>query len=169
MRKTLLLPLLAFTLAAALPLAAQAGPAGPAGPPPPSAGGIPGGPGAGPGGPPPDVVLREILGLTDDQLSAVQALQETRRQTAQPLVQQMGDAQKALGDALKAASPDPAAVGSALLVVESLRKQLGAVDEAFRTGFAALLTADQKARVDSIRSVAAAVRAADALRGLGVL
>ena len=53
--------------------------------------------------------------------------------------------------------------------MEALRKQHVPIEEAFRTGVAAILTADQKTKLDSIRSVAAAVQAGEALRRTGLL
>src|SRR4029079_15857933 len=73
-------------LVAALPLAAQRGPGGPGGPPgggPPGQG--PGGPGGPGGGPPPEVVLKEVLGLTEAQLSSIRTLAMQGQQTVQPI------------------------------------------------------------------------------------
>ena len=132
----------------------------PAGPPP------PGGP---QGGPPPAAVLVDILGFTDAQLAQFQQVAETRRTAAEALQKQVADAEKALGEALKAEAPDAATVGAALLKVEALRKQFAPIDEAFRTGVAGILTADQKTKLETIRSVATAVQAGEALRRTGLL
>lgn len=159
MKKTILMLVLAAAIAG--PLVAQGPPPqGPGGPPP------PGGP---QGGPPPAAVLVDILGFTDAQLAQFQQVAETRRTAAEALQKQVADAEKALGEALKAASPDAATVGTALLKVEALRKQFGPIEEAFRAGVAGILTAEQKAKVDGIREVASAVQAGEALRRTGLL
>lgn len=154
------LPILALALAVATPLAAQQGP--PPGGGPPQAG-------APQGGPPADKVLVDLLGFTEAQLEQLHQLAEARRSAAEALQRQIAEAEKALGTALEAASPDPATVGAALIRVHGLRKQHVTIDEAFRTGFAGLLTTEQKVKVDSIRDVSAAVQAGDALRRIGIL
>lgn len=156
MKKTLLI--LALTLAVAAPLAAQA-PPGPGGPP----------PAGGPGGGPPDQVLVDVLGFTEAQLAQVRALAEARRASADALRTQQMEAEKALADALKADSPDAATVGTALLRVEAFRRQAASLDEAFRSGVAGLMTAEQKAKLESLRAAAAAVQAGEALRRAGLL
>ena len=159
MKKTLLVLVLAVAVAG--PLAAQ-------GPPPPGQAGPP--PAGGPqGGPPPDRVLIDILGFTETQLTQFQQAAEVRRTAAEALQKQIAEAEKALGDALKAEAPDATAVGAALLKVNGLRKQLLPVEEAFRAAVAGILTAEQRARVDGIREVAAAVQAGEALRRIGLL
>ncbi len=159
MKKTFLILVLAAAVAG--PLAAQ-------GPPPPGPAGPP--PAGGPqGGPPPDRVLVDILGFTDAQLVQLQQLAETRRTAAEALQKQVAEAEKALGAALGAATPDAATVGAAVLKVEALRKQFAPVEEAFRAGVAGMLTADQKSKLETIRSVATAVQAGEALRRTGLL
>ena len=159
MKKTLLILALAVVIAG--PLAAQGPPPqGPAGPPP------PGGP---QGGPPPAAVLVDILGFTDAQLAQFQLIAEARRTAAEALQKQVADAEKALGEALKAEAPDPATVGAALLKVEALRKQFGPIEEAFRTGVSGIPTADQRTKLETIRNVASAVQAGEALRRTGLL
>lgn len=148
--------------------AAQGRPQPPPGP-------LPGNPGApaGPGGPqpqgpPPDVVLKEILGFTDAQLTQLHALLDTRRLAAEALQQQIGAAERALAEAMRAEHPDPAHLGDLLLAVDHLRTQMRQVDEAFRTGFDSLLTADQKAAIEEIHALQQKLLAGEILRGLGV-
>ncbi len=148
--------------------AAVAGPLAAQGPPPPGPAGPP--PAGGPqGGPPPAAILVEVLGLSDAQLAQFQLLAETRRTAAEALQRQVAEAESALGEAMKAAAPDAATVGAALLKAEGLRKQFAPIEETFRTGVASILTADQKTKLDSIRSAATAVQAGEALRRTGLL
>lgn len=137
-----------------LPLAAQPGPPG-------------GGPG-GPGGPPPDYVLKEVLGLSTDQLNALQKLLQARGQAIQALQKQLGDAQKALGDAAGAASPDPATVGKAFLAIQAIQKQIGQAHDAAQANFHTILNADQQAKVAAIRALQLQLAAGGALAQLGL-
>lgn len=157
------LPLTLCVLLAA-PLAAQMPPGPPPGP------GAPGGPQGGPGGPgavPPDQVLKDALGLTAEQLTSLKSILDAHRTAADALGKQIGDAQKALGDALNAATPDATAVGTKLLAVRALEKQGAALRDQLKASITGILTADQKTKVDAILATETALRAAGALHAFG--
>ncbi|MDX2150644.1 MAG: periplasmic heavy metal sensor [Bryobacteraceae bacterium] len=123
MTKSVLITLLAATLAFAQ------GPRGPrmmapmGGPPP----GMPGMPGMGPGAPMGASFdsLKAYLTLTDAQVTALQNLQTQNRDANRSTHEQIAAQQKALNDALKAGSQDAAALGKLLLQIHALRKQIG--------------------------------------------
>ena len=146
MRKSPLI--LALLLALAVPIAAQA-------PPP-------------PGGPPPEYVLKEVLGLSDQQLASLRDLAQTRASAAETLRRQLEDMQRALSDALSAPAPDPGTVGALVISINSLQKQFGQIEAGFRSGLLGLLTDEQKSKLGFIQSVEAALRAAGALHQLGL-
>jgi Spy/CpxP family protein refolding chaperone len=141
----------------------QNGPPGPP-PPPPNQPDGPAGPQA---GPPPEVVLKELLGFTDEQLARLKELAETRRQATEALQTQIAEAERALAEAMKAANPDPAQVGAKLLALDALRRQLGPIEEVFHQGLNALLTGEQKQKVEGILALQAQLQAGEALRRLG--
>jgi Spy/CpxP family protein refolding chaperone len=145
-RKSLLS--LALLLASAVPIAAQA--------PPPL------------GGPPPEYVLKEVLGLSDQQLASVRDLAQARASAADPLWRQLEDRQRALSDALSLPAPDPGAVGALVLSINAAQKQFGQIEAGFRNGFLGLLSDEQKSKLGFIQSVEAALRAAGALHQLGL-
>ena len=118
--------------------------------------------------PPPEAVLHDILGLTDAQMSALHDLEQTRVQTVQPILPQIAHAQQALASILNAVSPDPTAVGNALLAVRGLQAQVEQAQQAFSDGFNGLLTDAQRTQVQHIHAVEAAVRAAQALHAIGL-
>jgi Spy/CpxP family protein refolding chaperone len=155
------LAILALTLVASLPLAAQPAPGGPASGPPPAGG--PGGP-----GPNPEQVLKEYLGLSDAQLLQLRTLTDVRNQAAQLVQQHVVEAQKALGTALNATTPDPSTVGSALLALNAVQKQFGDVQRAFQTGFDGILTADQKTKLQGLSALDASLQALGATKGIGL-
>jgi Spy/CpxP family protein refolding chaperone len=162
MKKTLIVTCIVVALAAGSALA-QPGP--------PPGGGQPGGP-AGPGagpqqGPAPDVVLKEVLGFTDEQLSALRGLLDTRRQAHDTLASQLADAEKALADAAKATNPDPTQLGTLLLKVNAVRQQVQQVDDAFKTAARKLLTPAQQQKIDDIVALEKSLGAAQLLHGLG--
>ncbi len=146
MRKFLLS--LALLLPVAVPIAAQA--------PPPL------------GGPPPEYVLKEVLGLSDQQLASVRDLAQARASAADTLRRQLEDRQRALSDALSLPTPDPGTVGALVISINPLQKQFGQIEADFRNGFLGLLSDEQKSKLGFIQSVEAALRAAGALHQLGL-
>ena len=140
--------ILTLILAIAAPIAAQIGPP--------------------PGGPPPELVLKDALGLSDGQMAALLDLERARSAATGAFQQQVEAQQQALSAALSAASPDPGAVGPLVISITSLQKQFGQNQEGFRNGFLGLLTDEQKSRVGFIQGVETALRAAGALHQLGL-
>lgn len=136
----LALALVAAPLLAAGPAGPQAGPpAGPqAGPPP------------GPQGPLAGYLrcLFGVAGLTDAQKDDVKALLEAARPGMQSLHEALKDDREALRAAATAPTPDPCAVGTAFLEVEADLKAIGEATRELRTAIEALLTPEQKARLE---------------------
>jgi Spy/CpxP family protein refolding chaperone len=104
------------------------------------------GPGSGPrgGGELAPAMLAQFLGLTEAQIAQVQALRETLRSTVEPLV----ETQKANREQLQAAvaAGDAAKAGALAVANYQIGQQIKAARDTFRTGFEALLTAEQKAK-----------------------
>lgn len=126
-------------------------------------------PPGGQSGPPPEVVLREYFGFTEEQAAEFQALLDARRQAIQAILPQLDTAEKALGDALKDPSPDPARLGNLLLVAHGFREQIRQAEETMVAGFNNLLTPEQKAKVAEILALARVLPALDAMHRLHLL
>lgn len=128
---TSLVPAAALALAlAAAPLLALDGPAGPKGP---LAGYL---------------GCLKVVDLTETQKADVRALLEAAKPKLEALEAALKADRAALVAALGATSPDPCAVGAALLEVEADRKAIGEELKAVRTAVEALLTAEQKAKLE---------------------
>jgi Spy/CpxP family protein refolding chaperone len=112
-----------------------------------------------PGGPPPEGMRRpdgprggilppeamaKFLGLSDAQKTQAQTLHDTLTATVRPLFEQ----ERANREAVKAAvdAGDSAAAGKAMVEVDKVHDQIKAAHESFKASFAAILTADQKAK-----------------------
>ena len=117
-------------------------------------------------GPPPQAVLHDILQLDDSQMKAIDQLAQKQRDAVEPLAAQLGPAQKAVDDAIK--SGDATSIGKAILAVRDLQQKIEAARHAYADGFLALLTDAQRQQVQQIRNVEAALRAAEALHGMGL-
>lgn len=98
--------------------------------------------------------LKSALGLTDAQIEQLLQLQQDKRQASRPLFEQIGDKQRALGEALHAGSTDAAALGRFLIDIESLRRQTQTLAETFRTQALALLDSAQRAKLAALEEAA---------------
>ncbi len=88
------------------------------------------------------------LGLTEDQKAAAKQLHEELRAKAEPLMEQVRERHEALQTMLDGANPDPATVGNQVIAAHQTRTQLKALHEDFKTRFTALLTDEQKEKLE---------------------
>jgi Spy/CpxP family protein refolding chaperone len=105
------------------------------------------------------------LELTDDQKAKAKALFEAEKPAFEALRQEGRAARETLKASSAAATPDPAAVGAAYLRVEAHRKAVRAQREASRGKLEALLTAEQRAKLEGWRAAHRQMRATRAGAG----
>jgi Spy/CpxP family protein refolding chaperone len=89
-----------------------------------------------------------VAGLTDVQKADVKALLEAARPGTEALLATLKSDREALHAAVTAAAPDACAVGTALLKVEADLKAIGEDGKALRTAIEALLTPEQKLKLE---------------------
>jgi Spy/CpxP family protein refolding chaperone len=89
-----------------------------------------------------------VAGLTDVQKADVKALLEAARPGTEALLATLKSDREALHAAVTAATPDACAVGTALLKVEADLKAIGEEGKALRTAIEALLTPEQKLKLE---------------------
>ncbi len=109
---------------------------------------VPPGPGA---NPPPTDDAKAYLGLTDTQIQALGQLRQTMRQALQPMMDQISQQQEALQKQLEAGSTDAAALGRMLVGIQTIRKQIETAQTGFRAQAVNLLTAQQKAKLQTLQ------------------
>ncbi|MCS7315230.1 MAG: hypothetical protein RMI94_04810 [Bryobacterales bacterium] len=110
--------------------------------------------------------LKSYLGLQDSQIESLRQLRQQQTQAIQSLVAELAARQRALREQLDRGVTDTAALGRALLEIEGLRKRLTEVENAARNQALAILSSDQRAKLDALeqaRKLEAAVRQAIAL------
>lgn len=88
------------------------------------------------------------LNLTEDQKAAVSQLHEELRAKAEPLMEQAHEQWEAVHTLLDSANPDPTEVGTRAIAAHQTRSQLKALHDDFKTRFTALLTAEQKEKLE---------------------
>ncbi len=97
--------------------------------------------------------LARYLDLTPDQVTAWKQIHTDAAATIQPLAAAQRETRQQLEAALKAPSPDPAAVGKLTIVLHATRAQIRAARAAEREKFAAVLTPEQKAKLDDLKKL----------------
>ena len=88
-----------------------------------------------------------VVGLTDAQKADVKALLEAAKPKLDALHATRKADREALRAAITATTPDPCAIGAALLKVEADTKAIGAELKTLFTAIEALLTPEQKAKL----------------------
>ncbi len=100
------------------------------------------------------------LDLTDAQEAKVKELLDSERPRYEALRQEGRTAREALRTAAKSGTPEPTAVGNAFLRVDAHRKTMRAERESSRKRIEALLTPEQRAKLEGIREGRRSVRGA---------
>ncbi len=100
--------------------------------------------------PPAPVVVAQFLGFTETQGEQFRNLLQNLQATMGGLGEQMGPRRQRLEELLNSDAPDPAAVGAALLEIRGLERQARRAFDSYHERFLALLTAEQKERVQAV-------------------
>ena len=119
--------------------------------------------------PPPLVFVRTFLQLTDDQTAALIGMIRTRDAAMQPIAANVQASQEALGKLLDSPSADATAAGSLLLDIHAGQKQLAAIAQSAAASFEALLSQEQRDRLQFVRQAAQAEPAIPAFKAVGLM
>jgi Spy/CpxP family protein refolding chaperone len=94
--------------------------------------------------------IQTYLGLSSAQLTSLEQIRQSEAQALQTLRQTLSTKEQALRTLLNGTSPDPAAVGQAVLDVQSTRQQIQQQRQQFRTQAVAVLNADQQSKLQNL-------------------
>jgi Spy/CpxP family protein refolding chaperone len=94
--------------------------------------------------------IKSYLNLTDSQISSLQALQTQTRTANQQTMTDLRTKEQALQTLLQGSSPDPTAVGKALLDIQSTRATLKTAHTNLVSQAVALLTPDQVTKLKAL-------------------
>lgn len=119
--------------------------------------------------PPTPAALKTALGLSDSQVTSLTQLQTQKRNQIQPIAQQIDDKQEAIHTALAKDNPDVNAIAALLVQVAALQKQIKSIDSGYTTQAAAILTADQKTKLNDLAKAQALEDAVHQAEGLNLL
>jgi len=130
----------------------------------------------GPGGPPhdrpfgPDLGhgrLAEELSLSDEQKSQLEALRSRQQETLKPLAETARQAHETFRGALEADGADATAVGQAALAMHAAEKKLRAAHEAAFEEMKAILTPEQRDKLEKMHEGRRGPRGPHGPGGLG--
>ncbi len=94
--------------------------------------------------------LTKALNLTTDQQAAVTKLHQDLMAKAQPLMQQHHQQMTELKTLLDGVNPDATEIGQKTIASHNTQQQLKALHDDFKTKLTALLTPDQKAKLQQM-------------------
>jgi len=94
--------------------------------------------------------VKTYLGLTDAQVTQLTNLYNTRQQSVRSLWEQVSQKQRALDQLLESGSQDASAAGALVIAMANLRRQIEAGDGPYRDSALAVLTADQKTKLQGL-------------------
>ncbi|HSP15255.1 MAG TPA: periplasmic heavy metal sensor [Thermoanaerobaculia bacterium] len=100
----------------------------------------------------PQHAVADFLQLSSEQITAWQQIQKDTAAAVQPLAANARDLQTQLDTALKAATPDAAAVGKLAISLHGIREQIRAAQDAAQAKRLAVLNADQKVKFQALES-----------------
>lgn len=101
-------------------------------------------------GTPPLTEIKAYLSLSDTQVSSIMTSNKAAREANRPIAEQMRSKSKALKDAMAAGNNDANAVGAAMLEIQALRKQMEANHTKAHDQALSFLSAEQKAKLDTL-------------------
>jgi len=97
--------------------------------------------------------LTKALNLTADQQASVTKLHQDLMAKAQPLMQQQHQQMAEVKTLLDGTNPDATEIGQKVITAHATRLQLKSLHEDFKTKLTALLTPDQKAKLQQLHQM----------------
>lgn len=107
------------------------------------------------GGPTGPAALGQYLQLTADQKAAWDAARQDFETATQSLRQQAQAAHQKVHDLVTASSPDPTAIGNAILAAKAIDDQIKAAHDAMETKQESVLTPDQQTKYAAFEAAVA--------------
>jgi uncharacterized membrane protein len=119
--------------------------------------------------PPPVMFVTNFLQLAPEQTMALITMIQARDAALQPVAMKIQADQEALGKLLDSPDADPLNAGRLLIEIRTLERQAGAAAHDASAQFEALLTQDQRDRLQFVRQAAQVEPAIPAFKAVGLL
>ena len=98
----------------------------------------------------PGAALKNALGLTDAQVTAIQTLAETEKTRVQAIMTDIRQKRQTLETLLNAASPNPTDAGNAAIALHAAQSKLPGERDYYMSELKKLLTGEQQQKLDTI-------------------
>jgi len=98
----------------------------------------------------PGAALKDALGLTDAQVTAIQTLSQTEKTRVQAIMTDIHQKRQTLEALLNAASPNPTDVGNAAIALHAAQSKIQGERDYFISELKKLLTGEQQQKLDTI-------------------
>jgi uncharacterized membrane protein len=119
--------------------------------------------------PPPVMFVTNFLQLAPEQTMVLVTMIQARDAALQPVAVKIQADQEALGKLLDSPDADPVAAGHLVIEIRTLEKQAGAAAHDASAQFEAILTQDQRERLQFVRQAAQVEPAIPAFKAVGLL
>lgn len=119
--------------------------------------------------PPPIVFVSSFLQLSPPQTLALITTIQARDSALQPIGMKLHADQEALGRLVESPDADPATAGRLLLDIRTVEKQANTVAQAAAAQFEAVLTPEQRERLQFVRQAAQIEPAIPAFKAVGLM
>jgi hypothetical protein len=119
--------------------------------------------------PPPVIFVTNFLQLAPEQTMALITMIQARDAALQPVAMRIHTDQEALEKLLDSPDADPVAAGHLLIDIRTLEKQAAAVAHDASAQFEAILSQDQRERLQLVRQAAQVEPAIPAFKAVGLL
>jgi len=113
--------------------------------------------------------VQSYLKLTDAQIQSLQQIRTAQAAAMKPLFDQMEPLHSALHSQMGSSSADPAAIGKAVLSMQSLHRQMKTMEASYRNQALAVLTAEQKTQLTALQNAASLMPAIHQAMSLNLL
>lgn len=104
---------------------------------------------------PPVDAAKTYLALTGSQIAGLDAIRQTVRTAAEPIIEQIRPKEQALREAMRATPVDATKVAAIQTEINALRAQLEKIEASARDQMTATLSPDQKAKLATLTAAAA--------------
>jgi periplasmic protein CpxP/Spy len=92
------------------------------------------------------------LDLTEEQQASLKQMIDEQRKAAEPLVQQMRDLRQQIREQLDSEGADATTIGQLTIQAHNLGKQLRAAHQGMQERFESILTPEQKAKLEQLKT-----------------
>jgi Spy/CpxP family protein refolding chaperone len=118
---------------------------------------------------PPIDAAKTYLGLTDSQITGFDAIRQTARTAADPIIEQLRPKEQALREAMRATPVDATKIAAIQTEINALHTQLEKIESDSRAQMVATLSAAQKAKFANLEAAVALREQVQGASMLGLL